>query len=53
MLEGVEVYGGRGRGMWEGWRCMVGGVEECVGGKEVCVGGMKVCGRGRGVLWEG
>ena len=36
MLEGVEVYGGRGDG----------GVEECGGRGEVCGG------RGRGVWWE-
>ena len=44
MLEGVEVHGGRGGGVWEGWRC-VGRVEE-FGGR------VKVCG-GRGGVWEG
>ena len=54
MLEGVEVYGGRGGGVWwEGWRCMVGGVEECGGRGKMCgERGGGECGRGGGV-WEG
>ena len=30
--------------MWEGWRCVVGGVEVSVGGVEVSVGGVG-CGK--------
>ena len=53
MLEGVEVCGGRDGGVWEGWRCMVGGVEECGGRGKVCgERGGGECGRGGGV-WEG
>ena len=63
MLEGVETYGGRvkvcgrGGGVWERWRCVVGGVEvcgrgggECGMGGDVwegarCVGGVEMCGK--------
>ena len=38
--------------VWEGWRCMVGGVEECGGRGKVCgERGGGECGRGGGV-WE-
>ena len=69
MVGGVEVYGGRGGGVWwEGWRCMVGGVEvyggrgggvwweewRCmVGGVEECGGRGKVCGERGGGEWGG
>ena len=54
--EEVEVYGGRGGGVWEGWRCVVGGVWEgwrsvvgewrnVVGGVEECGGKGKLCAR--------
>ena len=33
------MYSGRGGGVWERWRTVVGGVE--------------VCGRGGGLWWEG
>ena len=52
MLEGVEVCGGRDGGVREGWRCIVGGVEECGGRGKVCgERGGGECGRGGGV-WE-
>ena len=65
MLEGVEVYGGRGGGVWEGWKSMVGGAEVCERGGRVwwegwrCVRGMECGGRGGGEcgsggsVWEG
>ena len=55
-MGGVEVYGGRGGGVIEGWRCVgevrcVVGEVESMGGVEQCeewrcmVGGVEVCGR--------
>ena len=41
----MEVYSGRGRGVWEGWRC-VGGIE-CGWRGEGCGGRGEGCG-GRG-----
>ena len=43
----------RDGGVWEGWRCVVGGVKECGGRGKVCGerGGGR-CGMGGGV-WEG
>ena len=58
MLEGVEVYGVRGRGVWwEGWRC-VEGVEECGRGRgvwkvEVCGRAEECGGRSGRMWWEG
>ena len=49
----MEVCGGRDGSVWEGWRCMVVGVEECGGRGKVCgERGGGECGRGGGV-WEG
>ena len=52
MVGGVEECGGRGGGVWEGWRSVggwrgVGGLEECSGRVEECGG------RGGGMWWEG
>ena len=45
-LEGVEVCGGRGGGVWwEGCRSVVEGVRCVVRGVVVSVGGSEVCGR--------
>ena len=44
MVRGVEVCGGRGESVWEGWS-VVGGVRCVVRGVEVSVGGVEVCGR--------
>ena len=48
----LEVCGGSGGGVWEGWRGVggwmgVGGLEECSGRVEECGG------RGGGMWWEG
>ena len=48
---GVELCG-RGGGAWEGWRNVVGGVEE-YGGKGKLCGGRGECECGRGCFWEG
>ena len=47
MLEGVEVYGGRGGGVWERW--CVGGVRSVVGKVKECGGRGKMCGERGGV----
>ena len=69
VVGGVEEYGGRGGGVWEGWRCM-GRVEVCEKAEGVwelwrCVGGVwwegwrsvvgevECGGKGGGVWWEG
>ena len=43
-MVGLEVCGGRGGGVWEGWRG-VGGLEECSGRVEECGGKGKLCAR--------
>ena len=52
---GVGGRGGgvwEGGGAWEGWRNVVGGVEEC-GRKGKLCGGREECECGRGCFWEG
>ena len=49
----MEVYGGRGGGVWEGWRSVMGRVEVCGMAAWRCVGGVEVFWRDRGVWWEG
>ena len=56
----VEVYDGRGGGVWwEGLRCVegIGGVWQegwrCVEGVEKCGGRGEMCGGRGGVWWEG
>ena len=44
-VTGVEVCGGRGEGVWDVWRSVVGGVRCVVRGVEVSVGRVEVCGR--------